>query len=43
MSDGLAFPGPSRREIAHLSRLTPLDKALVLILVPLWVVAIPRA
>ncbi len=38
MSDGLASQALSRREIARLSRLTPLDKALVLILVPLWVV-----
>ena len=36
MSDGLASQTPSRREIARLSRLAPLDKALVLILVPLW-------
>ena len=38
MSDGLASQAPSRRGIARLSRLAPLDKALVLILVPLWVV-----
>jgi hypothetical protein len=39
MRDGLALPGPtSRKEVARLSRLAPLDKALLLILVPLWVV-----
>ncbi len=38
MRDGLASEALSRREIARLSRLAPLDKALVLILVPLWVV-----
>ncbi len=36
MSDGLASQALSRREIARLSRLAPLDKALVLILVRLW-------
>ena len=29
---------PSHREIARLSHLAPLDKALALVLVPIWVV-----
>jgi hypothetical protein len=36
MRDGPACRAASRREIARLSRLATLDKALVLILVPLW-------
>jgi hypothetical protein len=44
MSDGLELPGQSRpREIARLRHLSPLDRALVLILVPLWVTAFSLA
>ncbi len=37
MRDGL-LQAPSHREIARMSRLAPLDKVLLVILVPLWLV-----